>query len=496
MRPSPTEDHAHPWAQDGSHRATAGKAATTSPPFRCSKLSPRAGTLDAARPGVVKAERNVSSVGEAGSRVGATLLDKWHLDALLGIGGTAAVYSATHRNGMRGAVKVLHGIYASDPGVRQRFQREGYLANRVGHPGAVHVLDDDVTPEGDVFLVMELLDGSSLCELVERAGGTLDVATTLRIADGVLDVLAAAHDAGIVHRDIKPENVFITRGGSVKVLDFGIACITSSARDETRTTLSGAPIGTPAFMAPEQALGRWDLVGPQSDLWSVGATMFALLSGQVVFQEETVARILAALLSQPVRSLAAACPTAPPAVVALVDGALRRSFADRWIDARTMQQALRDTYRAIFATPLPPGRIADVSWRQLAASQPDSLRPTVVIPAAGDGGFPPISRVRRVAPIGLAAAALLVAGALMAPAREVKGGATAAQATLAAVPAPDLAPIHVDELNRPGADSPAVSSSSSCVPAPEVAPTAHARMHATPSLRPRSSVNALFDRRH
>lgn len=424
------------------------------------------------------------------------MLDKWHLDALLGIGGTAAVYSATHRNGMRGAVKVLRGFYASDPGVRQRFQREGYLANRVGHPGAVHVLDDDVTPEGEVFLVMELLDGSSLCELVERAGGTLDVETTLRIADGVLDVLAAAHDAGIVHRDVKPENVFITRDGSVKVLDFGIAFITSPARDETRTTLAGAPIGTPAFMAPEQALGRWDLVGPQSDLWSVGATMFALLSGQVVFQEETVPQILAALRSQPVRSLAAAFPAAPPAVVALVDGALRRSFADRWIDARTMQQAVRDTYHAVFATPLPSDRIADVSGRQPAASQPDSVRPTVVIPAASDGTPAPISRVHRVAPIGLAATALLIAAALMVPARAVKGGAAAAQATLAAVPAPDLAPVQADELERHGAASPAASSIASCPPTPDAAPTAHSRMRTRPPPRLRSSVNALFDHRH
>jgi hypothetical protein len=194
--------------------------------------------------------------------------------------------------------------------------------------------------------------------------------------------------------------------------------------------------------------------------------------------------------------LAAACPAAPPSVVALVDGALRRSFADRWIEARTMQQAVRDTYRALFATPLPSGRIAAVSERQPAASQPDSVRPTVLIHASSDGAFPPISRVRRVAPIGLAATALLIAGALMIPAREVKGGAAATQATHAAVPAPDLAPVQAYELERPGPASPAASSISSCRPAPDIAPTAHSRMRASPPLRPRSSVNALFDHRH
>src|SRR5262245_16837390 len=98
----------------------------------------------------------------ARSRVGSVLRDKWHLDGLLGVGGWAAVYAATHRNGLRAALKVLHPNLSEDSSIRRHFLREGYLANRVGHPGVVRVLDDEVTEDGSMFLVMELLDGRVL----------------------------------------------------------------------------------------------------------------------------------------------------------------------------------------------------------------------------------------------------------------------------------------------------------------------------------------------
>src|SRR5579863_8478711 len=109
----------------------------------------------------------------AHNRVGTTLRDKWHLDALLGIGGMAAVYAATHRNGRRAALKVLHPEVSLDEECRTRFLREGRVANAVGHEGAVEILDDDVTDDGAVFLIMELLEGESLEERCARVGGRL-----------------------------------------------------------------------------------------------------------------------------------------------------------------------------------------------------------------------------------------------------------------------------------------------------------------------------------
>src|SRR3954466_1181620 len=148
------------------------------------------------------------AVARAQTRVGIVLKDKWRLDSLLGVGGMAAVYAATHRNQKRVAVKVLLPELSNDEDVRERFLREGYAANTIGHPGAVSVLDDDVTEDGSAFLVMELLDGASLEDLSQR--GLLPFPALCAVALDLLQVLQAAHANGIVHRDIKPANLFVT----------------------------------------------------------------------------------------------------------------------------------------------------------------------------------------------------------------------------------------------------------------------------------------------
>ena len=290
---------------------------------------------------------------EARARLGVTLRSKWHLDALLGIGGMAAVYAATHRNGMRGAVKIMH-VDAREPEARHRFLREGRIANHVRHDGIVSVLDDDVAEDGSPFLVMELLEGESFCARAARTGNKLSFDVVLLLTDQVLDALAAAHDKGIVHRDIKPENLFVTTDARVKVLDFGIAHLEEPLDTQLRATQVGLAMGTPAFMAPEQARGRWDLVGPESDLWSLGATMFTLLTGDFVHAKESLHESLAATITQPAPSLAAALPGAPPRVVEIVDRALQLKLADRWHDAREMQAAVRAAYREMTGEDTPP----------------------------------------------------------------------------------------------------------------------------------------------
>src|SRR6185369_11312071 len=134
-------------------------------------------------------------------RVGLVLNGKWRLDALLGIGGMAAVYGATHRNGNRVAIKVLHAHCAVNENIRTRFQREGYVANKIEHPGAVRVLDDDRTADGVPFLVMDLLEGETLEARLNREG-RLAPGEALAICYRLLDVLSSAHAKGIVHRDI------------------------------------------------------------------------------------------------------------------------------------------------------------------------------------------------------------------------------------------------------------------------------------------------------
>lgn len=279
-------------------------------------------------------------------RIGQTLCGKWHLDFLLGVGGMAAVYRATHRNGKEAAVKILHPEISVNTGVRERFLREGYAANRVKQDGAVSVLDDDMAEDGSAFLVMELLEGETLESRRERKGGKLPPTEVLSLADQVLDTLAAAHAQGIVHRDLKPENLFLTRNGRVKVLDFGIARLQelSSSASATQT---GSMMGTPAFMPPEQARGRWNEVDGRTDLWALGASMFTLLTGRYVHDGETVNEVLAQAITQPAASIATADPDLPTAVIELVDRSLAYEKDNRWSDAKAMQEALRVAYHSI-----------------------------------------------------------------------------------------------------------------------------------------------------
>jgi serine/threonine-protein kinase len=273
--------------------------------------------------------------------VGQVLNGKWRLDQLLGVGGMAAVYAATHRNGNRVAVKLLHPHCMANDAIRSRFQREGYVANKIEHVGAVRVLDDDIASDGAVFLVMELLEGETLEERIKRRG-RLPAEEALGIVYHLLETLAVAHIKGIVHRDIKLDNVFITRAGDVKVLDFGIARLAEStwqnSADRTRTN---ATMGTPAFMAPEQALGRSNEVDAKTDLWAVGATLFKLLTARNVHEATTINEQLVNAATKPAPPLKSILTGAPSDLAAVVDRALAFAKADRWPDARSMQQAMR-----------------------------------------------------------------------------------------------------------------------------------------------------------
>ncbi|MBI5537068.1 MAG: serine/threonine protein kinase [Deltaproteobacteria bacterium] len=281
--------------------------------------------------------------------VGQVLRDKWHLDGLIGVGGMASVFAATHRNGRRGAVKLLHTEFSLDKAIRSRFLREGYVANKVGHPGTVEILDDDVAETGSVFLVMELLEGESVDRRWTRNDRRLPPKEVLVIADRVLDVLAAAHDKGIVHRDVKPENMFITREGVVKMLDFGIARLREVSTASVATRF-GTTLGTPAYMSPEQALGRNDEVDSISDLWAVGASMFTLLTGRHVHGGKTINEQLVAAATRAAPQVATVDPDVPPRIAAIIDKALSFERVDRYGDARVMQRAVREAYFHLYGS--------------------------------------------------------------------------------------------------------------------------------------------------
>lgn len=317
-------------------------------------------------------------VENAERRVGATIGGKWHLDRVIGVGGMAAVYEATHRNRNRVAIKLLHPALSLEEGTRQRFLREGYVANTIRHEGAVQVLDDDVTEDGFAFLVMELLKGESVEERMHRKGGALDVREALKITDQLLEVLEAAHDQNVVHRDIKPDNLFLTEDGKLKVLDFGIARLNQG---DGKTTKVGSFMGTPAFCAQEQARGRWDEVDHRTDLYSVGASLFTCITGTHVHEAETSSEQLALAIGATARSLADVMPNAPEELVDLVDTALAYDKEDRFQSARAMRAAVKRVLAGLPAerkvtTPPPPSGAYTFGPNEL---DPDSMPPTKML---------------------------------------------------------------------------------------------------------------------
>ncbi len=279
---------------------------------------------------------------EAKAKVGQLLRGKWRLDRVLGMGGMGWVYAATHRNRSRVAIKFLLPELARDEEMKKRFLREGYVANTIGHPGVVMVHDDDIDEDGVAFLVMELLEGGTLYELRRAAGGKLPLPIVIGAMDGLLEVLARAHDKGVVHRDIKPANVFITRQGRVKVLDFGIARLTQGSVHTDEATGTGTLMGSIAYMPPEQASGDWAAVGARSDIWAVGATMFRLITGEHVHKAPGVAEMLELAITKPARPIGSVAPELPPSLCRVVDRALAFAAKDRWPDADSMLQVLRE----------------------------------------------------------------------------------------------------------------------------------------------------------
>jgi serine/threonine protein kinase len=283
----------------------------------------------------------------AKERLGRVLLGKYRLDRVLGVGGMAVVYAATHRNRKRFAVKMLHPELSSRSDLRARFVREGYVANSVDHPAVVSVIDDDADEQGAAFLVMELLDGESFEALLGGELARCPVPAALYAVHELLDALEAAHRKGILHRDVKPANLFATRSGAVKVLDFGIARL----RDVTapiQSTRTGAMLGTPAFMAREQALGETELVDERTDVWAAGATLFTLLTGELVHRGDNARQVMVRAATEPPRDLAEVAPEVPLAVVDIVRRALRPEKHERFESAAAMRDAVRAAHEQLF----------------------------------------------------------------------------------------------------------------------------------------------------
>jgi serine/threonine-protein kinase len=313
--------------------------------------------------------------------VGQVLNNKWTIDRLIDTGGMAAVYQATHRNGKRVAIKMLHPYIATNADVRERFLREGYVANQVEHPGAVQILDDDVTADGAPFLVMELLEGESLDHWMQRVKERLPLPDVLAVADQTLDVLSAFHSVNVVHRDIKPGNLFITKTGVVKVLDFGLARL-RDPRVSGAPTASGIVLGTASYMPPEQAQGKSDQIDARCDIFAVGAVMFRAITGRAIHEGRTPTDRLFQAMKDRAPPLASVIPDMPMWVTGLVDKALAFKKDDRFASAVDMRMAVRAAFAQLAseaqqASQAP--RSVDPASREVSAMFDRIMEPSVIV---------------------------------------------------------------------------------------------------------------------
>jgi serine/threonine protein kinase/TolA-binding protein len=302
-----------------------------------------------------------SAISETPSQlVGTLLAGRYRIKTLCGEGGMGRVYEAEHVEiGRRVAVKVLHPAYSRTPEVVERFRREARAASKAGHPNIVDVTDSGMTSDGSFFFVMEFVEGVELGLIIFKEG-PLATGRALHIGAQMCDALQAAHNAGIIHRDLKPENILlITNKGQpdfVKVLDFGIAKsaeVEETAKSGRRLTRPGVAMGTPEYMAPEQAAGK--PADPRSDIYAVGSILYEMLTGKPPYDGDNVMEVLHKKANESPAPLRSLRPDVTDPVEQLVERAMARSPAARpqsMAELAAEMRALKDSLAADLPAPV------------------------------------------------------------------------------------------------------------------------------------------------
>lgn len=272
---------------------------------------------------------------------GTRIAQRYRITGLIAQGGMGAVHEAVdERLGREVALKTLRSELATDDTEVMRFEREAQMSARLSHPGIAQVLDFGRTHDGLLYLVMERIRGETLAALLTREKRVLPVRAA-DIVEQALSALASAHAEGILHRDLKPGNLMIVSTGSgrevVKVLDFGIAHRMDGGTI-TRLTQTGVILGTPAFMAPEQARG--EALDARVDVYAMGVLLWCLLTGQKPFVGESMAETIHAVLSLVPPRADQVVPGIPHALASVADVAMQKDRAHRFVDANAMAHAL------------------------------------------------------------------------------------------------------------------------------------------------------------
>ncbi len=401
---------------------------------------------------------------------------KYRIVKMIGEGGMGAVFegenTAIHR---RVAIKVLHPGASGNADAVMRFEREAQAAGRIGSDHILEVLDMGKMPSGERYMVMEFLDGEPLANRI-RGLGRMSPAQIVPLAQQMLIGLGAAHAASIVHRDLKPDNVFIVREKAglrdfVKLIDFGISKFNALAGDMSMTR-TGAVMGTPYYMSPEQAKGS-GVVDHRSDLYAVGVILYECATGQVPFNASTFNELLFKIVLSTPPPLREVVPDVDPRFAAIVEKAMAREPADRYSSAAEMSAALGSLLQGGVSGSTPPLRYT---------AQPTQVSPlmgqTPATAAVTQGGFAASqsgqlgAQPARKAPVGIiaAAAALLIGGGAFGAYKVVsssnEGAAAASSGPAEPSKPPEATPAKVEAPAKPAEpEAPAVANTPP-VPAP------------------------------
>ncbi|HLB50366.1 MAG TPA: serine/threonine-protein kinase, partial [Anaerolineales bacterium] len=297
---------------------------------------------------------------------GQTIGGRYKIETLLGQGGMSAVYKGTDPNLRRTvAIKLIHPHLAADPEFVRRFEEEAAAVAQLRHPNIIQV--HDFNHDGDTyFMVLEFVAGQSLQEQLKSfhaTGKRLPLDETIRIMATVCDAVHYAHERGMIHRDLKPANVMINASGQPILMDFGVAKILGGQHH----TATGAIVGTPTYISPEQVRG--ERPDHRADIYSLGVMLYEMISGRVPFDAETALSIMLKHLNDPVPNLHALNTDAPDSMIAIVDKALAKQPENRFESAHDMAAALRHVALARVAA-APPDRPT------LGAPSPVKAQPT------------------------------------------------------------------------------------------------------------------------
>ncbi len=445
----------------------------------------------------------------------------------IGFGGMGAVYEVEHTlTKHRRALKLLHSEMAAIPAIVTRFLREASAAGHIGNPHVVETFDAGQLDDGEPYIVMELLEGKTLAELLERSK-VLGLLETCEILLQACDGVAAAHQRGIVHRDLKPENLFLLKGARpfVKILDFGISKFDPALTGAQGITQDGSTLGTPFYMPPEQVRGEKS-IDAQADVYSLGVILYECLAGARPFEADTLPHLAVLIAEGKYVPPRVKRPELPPDVDAVVARAMASDRAYRYRSVNELSAALSELTSAGArsgpasmnfgdtlvagspgSAPPPPGDIphhatAAVSWSQPAPPSPDTSSPAPAqLPDAkapaptgapfsrttGEAAKKPRSYAGLLAVLILVVAGVALGSLLLRkgePAVAVPSATESARATAAATPVPTPLPAPIPSSTPADTPEPVASAPSSESGATQKRRPASSAEPARPPARP------------